>query len=256
MQRYRIRRVTIRSLLRFGLVLGSGLALPFGCLFALITAQIIPLLRHFLEVLQGAEYRLLGQTIRLDFVKMLNLGGLLQTLQTLDQRLGLIVVLALLSITLGMGLVAALLAGLAGWGYNLLADLSGGIELQLAETEPSPAVPGLRAEARGEAGRVPGARAWLVPAQPDTVEPSYPLRGEVTSIGSGAGNAIVLPFPGIAERHAEIRCEGDRYVLYDLGSAHGSCVNGRRTQVNLLKDGWTVRFGDKEFVFRESVVKR
>jgi len=252
MQRYRIRRVTIRSLLRFGLVLGSGLALPFGCLFALITAQIISLLRRFLEALQGAEYRLLGQTIHLDFVKILDLGGALQTLQTLAQRLSLVFVLALLSVTLGAGLIAALLVGLAGWGYNLIAGLSGGIELQLAQAEPSPAVPGRRAGAAEEVSRVPGARAWLVPARTDATVPSYPLRGEVTSIGSGAGNAIVLPFPGIAERHAEIRQEGDRYVLYDLGSAHGSYVNGRRTQVNLLRDGWTVRFGDKEFVFRES----
>ncbi len=251
MQRYNIRRVTIRSLLRFGLVLGSGLALPFGCLFALIVAQVIPLLRRFLETLQGAEYRLLGQTIHLDFVKILDLGGALQTLQTLDQRLALVVVLALLSITLGVGLAAALLVGLAGWGYNLLASLSGGIELQLAQAEPSPAVPGPRAETIGEASRAPGATAWLVPAQPDAAEPSHPLRGEVTSIGSGAGNAIVLPFPGVSERHAEIRQEGDRYVLYDLGSTHGSYVNGRRTQVNLLRDGWTVRLGDKEFVFRQ-----
>jgi hypothetical protein len=255
MKRYRVRRVPIRPLLRFGLVLGGGVALPFGCLFALVIAKAISLLRHFLEGWQRAEYRLLGQTVHFDFVQILSLDGVLQTLQTLDQRLGLVAVLALLSITLGAGLVGALLAGLAGGGYNLIAGLSGGIELQLAETEPSPAVPGLRAEARGEAGRVPGARAWLVPAQPDAAEPSCPLRGEVTSIGSGTGNAIVLPFPGIAERHAEIRREGDRYVLYDLGSAHGSYVNGRRTRVNLLKDGWTVSFGDKRFVFRESAIK-
>ena len=251
MQRYKIRGVTIRSLLRFGLVLGSGLALPFGCLFALIVARLISLLRHFLEALQGAEYRLLGQTIHLDFVKILDLGGALQTLQTLDRRLGLVFVLTLLSIALGAGLIAALLVGLAGWGYNLLAGLSGGIELQLAEAKAGPAVPGPRPEAAGVVSRAPGARAWLVPAWPDAAELSYPLRSEVTSIGSGAGNAIVLPFPSIAERHAEIRQEGDRYVLHDLGSAHGSYVNGRRTQVNLLKDGWTVRFGEKDFVFRQ-----
>ena len=251
MQRYTIRRVPIRPLLRFGLVLGGGLALPFGCLFALAVAKAISLLRHFLEGWQRAEHSLLGQTIRLDFIKILNLDGVLQTLQTLDQRLGLVAVLVLLSITLGVGLVAALLVGLAGGGYNLLAGLAGGIELQLVETEPSFAVPGLRAEAARDAGQAPRARAWLVPAHPDAAEPSRPLRGEVTSIGSGAGNAIVLPFPGIAERHAEIRQEGNRYVLHDLGSAHGSYVNGRRTQVNLLKDGWTVRFGDKEFVFRQ-----
>jgi hypothetical protein len=251
MQRYRIRRVTIRSLLRFGLVLGSWLALPFGCLFALITAQVITLLLRFLEALQRAEYGLLGQTIHLDFVEILDLGGVLQTLQTLDRRLALVVVLALLSVTLGAGLIVALLLGLGGWGYNLLAGLSGGIELQLAEAVPSPAVSGPRAEVAREVSRAPGARAWLVPSHPDAAEPSYPLGGEVTSIGSGAGNAVVLPFPGITERHAEIRQEGDRYVLHDLGSVHGSYVNGRRTQVNLLKDGWTVRFGEKEFVFRQ-----
>ncbi len=248
MQRYTIRRVAMWPLLRFGLVLGGMLGLPFGCLLALAAAKAIPLLHRFLEAWRHVEYSLVGQTVRLDFVNILHLGGLLQTLQALDQRLGLVVALALLSLPLGAGLVAALLTGFAGWGYNRIAGLAGGVELQLAQAELGPAVPGIA----GEAGQVPHARAWLIPARPDAAERSYPIQSGITSIGSGTDNAIVLPLPGVAEHHAEIRLEGDRYVLYDLGSVHGSYVNERQTRVNLLKDGWRMRFGDEEFIFRQT----
>ena len=252
MQRYKIRRVSIRPLLRFGLVLGGGLVLPFGCLFALLAAKAISLFQRFLEGWQRAEYTLLGRTIHFDFLEILNLDGILQTLQALDQRLGLITVPVLLGIALVVGLVVALLVGLAGVGYNLFAGLLGGIELQLAEIESRSAISdGRPGGAREKAGRGPPAIGWLVPVRPDATGSSHPLRSAVTSIGSGGGNAVVLPFPDVAERHAEIRQEGDHCVLYDLGSAQGSYVNGRRTNLNLLKDGWVVRFGDREFVFRQ-----
>ncbi|MDH7487101.1 MAG: FHA domain-containing protein [Anaerolineae bacterium] len=248
MQRYTVRRLPIRPLLRFGLVLGGLLGLPFGCLLALLAAKTIALLHRVLEAWQGVEYSLLGQTVRLDLVNMLHLDGLLQTLQALDERLNLIVVLALLGVPLGVGLVVASLLGFAGWGYNLIARLTSGMELVLSPTGLSPVVP----EIAGEAGRMPQSRAWLTPTRPDAAGRWYPVHDGVTSIGSAAGNAIVLPFAGVAEHHAEIRLEGDRYVLYDLGSVHGSYVNGRRTQVNLLKDGWRMRFGDEEFIFGQT----
>ncbi|HET8671684.1 MAG TPA: FHA domain-containing protein, partial [Candidatus Saccharimonadales bacterium] len=61
-----------------------------------------------------------------------------------------------------------------------------------------------------------------------------------------------LRHPSIAARHAQIQWRKQGYVLTDLQSATGTHINGRRVTENLLKNGWTVRFGEVEFVFYEA----
>jgi pSer/pThr/pTyr-binding forkhead associated (FHA) protein len=71
-------------------------------------------------------------------------------------------------------------------------------------------------------------------------------------IGSGTECDIVLRHPSIAARHARVQWRKQGYILTDLQSATGTYVNGRRITENLLKDGWVVRLGEVEFVFREA----
>jgi ABC transport system ATP-binding/permease protein len=48
-------------------------------------------------------------------------------------------------------------------------------------------------------------------------------------IGRAQGNDVVVPDPSVSPQHAELRNLGDgRYGLIDLGSHHGTFVNGRR----------------------------
>src|SRR5579884_3927478 len=54
-----------------------------------------------------------------------------------------------------------------------------------------------------------------------------PLEGDVCSIGRSAENDVVLRGSHISRRHAELRRDGDGYLLVDLGSKNGICVNGR-----------------------------
>lgn len=76
----------------------------------------------------------------------------------------------------------------------------------------------------------------------------YAIQPGVT-IGRSPGNSIVLEWPTISGRHAEIRLEGGRTVLVDLGSSNGTFVNNRRITVpNMIKASWSVRLGDEEFV--------
>ncbi len=70
-----------------------------------------------------------------------------------------------------------------------------------------------------------------------------------TVIGSGTGCDAVVRHPSIASRHARVQWRKQGYILTDLQSATGTYVNGRRITENLLKDGWTVRLGEVEFVF-------
>src|SRR5690606_9298857 len=43
--------------------------------------------------------------------------------------------------------------------------------------------------------------------------------------------------------HAEIRREGGRYVLVDVGSRNGTLVNGRPIQRHVLEGGEEIEFG-------------
>lgn len=81
----------------------------------------------------------------------------------------------------------------------------------------------------------------------DQPGPRWGLRCPATTIGADPGCDIV--FTGLAPRHAEIRCENDRRILYDLSGGQ-TWINGRRiTTANLLKDSFIVRLSTVEFIF-------
>ncbi len=78
-----------------------------------------------------------------------------------------------------------------------------------------------------------------------------------TNIGrDGQSNDIVLDDPAVSRQHAKIRLEeGTRkrepqFYIYDLASANGTFVNGRRIQRQLLKDGDQIRLGETTLVFK------
>jgi VWFA-related protein len=82
-----------------------------------------------------------------------------------------------------------------------------------------------------------------------------------TDIGRTQGNTIVVNDPTVSRQHARIRLElapadqtggTDKFMLFDLGSANGTFVNGKRIDVpEALADGDTVRFGEVEFTFKQ-----
>lgn len=73
--------------------------------------------------------------------------------------------------------------------------------------------------------------------------------GNVVSVGRVPENSIVIDDPTVSGRHAELRDEGGRWVVRDLGSTNGTYVGygggdpDRRVETNALADGSTVRFG-------------
>lgn len=77
-----------------------------------------------------------------------------------------------------------------------------------------------------------------------------PLSDEVTTIGSVAGNTVVLSDPAVSRKHIGIRRVGERYELADLGSTNGVYVNGHRMAKKMLDPGDIMRVGNTEIVFR------
>ena len=54
----------------------------------------------------------------------------------------------------------------------------------------------------------------------------YAVGDAPVTFGRGEDNDIVIPDPGASRLHAELRQEGDGFVVADLGSANGTRVNG------------------------------
>jgi hypothetical protein len=76
------------------------------------------------------------------------------------------------------------------------------------------------------------------------------LSEEVTTIGSVAGNTIVLADPAVSRRHAGIRKVNGLYELADLGSSNGVYVNGHKVPKKTLEPGDIIRVGNTEAVFK------
>ncbi len=76
------------------------------------------------------------------------------------------------------------------------------------------------------------------------------LREAVTTVGSVAGNTVVLADPAVSRKHAGIRRVEGGYELADFGSTNGVYVNGHRMPKKLLAGGDVIRVGNSELVFR------
>ncbi len=103
-----------------------------------------------------------------------------------------------------------------------------------------------------EAGRLgirgSGARLEILHGG-DKVEDISITRSPVT-IGRLSSNDIVLSDNNVSRRHAELRREGDRWVIVDLDSTNGTLVNGKLTREHPLSDGDRLTFGRSEMIFR------
>lgn len=87
--------------------------------------------------------------------------------------------------------------------------------------------------------------AKLVVSIEGQADQSIPL-ADLLTIGRSTTNQLVLPDANASRRHCEIRANGPgRFRLFDLGSANGTWVNGRRlTAPKDLDDGDQVVIGN------------
>ncbi|HSJ52336.1 MAG TPA: VWA domain-containing protein [Anaerolineae bacterium] len=95
--------------------------------------------------------------------------------------------------------------------------------------------------------RAPKHLAMLV----DKVRPDrkYDLKGTV-NVGRARDSQLVLDHPTVSRQHAWIKAEGEDFLVFDVGSANGTFVNGEQVEApRRLQNGDVVRFGDAEFVF-------
>ena len=133
--KYRLRSISALSIARFGCLLGWVVTLVPSLACGLSVWWVMGVIRTWLESWKPLDLGLLGT---LDPIDLVHLKALLEALQTVEgQALPLLIALVIAAGILGGGLIAATLVVL-GWGYNLLAWLSGGVVVELQELPGRP----------------------------------------------------------------------------------------------------------------------
>lgn len=81
---------------------------------------------------------------------------------------------------------------------------------------------------------------------------SFPLRGALITIGRHRANDIPLGDSTVSGQHAEIRVDGGRFVIADVGSFNGTYVNRNPVDSIELADGDEVWIGRHRLMFLEA----
>ncbi len=82
----------------------------------------------------------------------------------------------------------------------------------------------------------------------------FELNGDLT-LGRDAACSIVLQDPLVSRMHAEIRRTPEGFMLFDLGSTHGSFVAGQRVREKPLTDGMEILLGATRFRFEAPMAR-
>src|SRR5918912_223932 len=94
--------------------------------------------------------------------------------------------------------------------------------------------------------------AELIVKYPDRSPDTFPLGRLRITIGRSARNDLCIPDPFASRVHAEVRREGDQYILQDLGSANGTLYNGSTVEGAVtLTSGGRIQIGETEIVFND-----
>jgi hypothetical protein len=135
-KRYVIQKIGLRSAGKLGLALGMlGSLLP-ACLLALLTRLAVTGVRQAYEAAAQARFSVLGQNIPLNLVDLARQSQTLETLRSLDALGWFLSLLVAVGWTVAGGLAIAATVLLLTAGFNLLAAVSGGLEVQAFERTP------------------------------------------------------------------------------------------------------------------------
>ena len=85
---------------------------------------------------------------------------------------------------------------------------------------------------------------------------TFPLEGDVLTIGRDASNQISINDAEISRKHSQLVLQGGKYVLTDLGSTNGTFVNGQRvTGQHVLQSGEVISLGEQINLLFEAVTE-
>lgn len=85
---------------------------------------------------------------------------------------------------------------------------------------------------------------------------TFPLEGDVLTIGREASNAIAINDAEVSRKHTQLVFQGGKYIITDLGSTNGTFVNGQRlTGQHVLQPGEIISLGEQINLLYEVVAQ-
>ena len=136
--KYKLQSISTFSIARFGCLLGWIVTVIPSLICGLVTWRVVVAIRTWLQGWEQIDLGLFGFDYTFDLVDLLQLEELLTSLQVVEGRaLPLLIALMIAAGVLGGVLIAFVLI-LLGWGYNLLAWLTGGVVVELQEVSKLP----------------------------------------------------------------------------------------------------------------------
>jgi len=115
---------------------------------------------------------------------------------------------------------------------------------------PLPSADGTMSVSAEEARRMGLAHDKVTLTMGDRV---FEINRRVTLLGRSRQCDVVVPDSNVSRRHAEIRQQGDDFVLVDLGSTNGVEVNGKRVETMTLKNGDVLTMGTTRVRFERQI---
>jgi len=134
--RYSIRRIGVGSTLRASLLLGWLVALCPALCIAGVAAQVLRRVSQSFGQIAPFDITILDRPVaHIDLLQQVGLSGTAQTVAQLAGNLTRTFVIFALLLTLAGAAVFVMIALLFSIGYNVLAGLVGGIEVELRRVE-------------------------------------------------------------------------------------------------------------------------
>ncbi len=107
-----------------------------------------------------------------------------------------------------------------------------------------------------DAGTAAGPRPDTRPGERVTLTAAgkqYDIDKRVVLIGRSRQADVVLSDPNVSRRHAELRRQGDDYIIVDLDSLNGIEVNGKRVKSRKLMNGDLITMGTTRVRFERKI---
>lgn len=83
---------------------------------------------------------------------------------------------------------------------------------------------------------------------------TFPMEGDILTIGREASNPIAINDAEVSRKHTQLVFQGGKHIITDLGSTNGTFVNGQRvTGQKILQPGDVVSLGEKISLLYEAV---
>lgn len=82
----------------------------------------------------------------------------------------------------------------------------------------------------------------------------FPIESQVIKIGRAFDNDLVLEYPQISRKHAELRYSQGYFEIFDTDSTGGTFVNGVRIKQQVLNKGDVISLVNLHLVFGQDEV--